>query len=87
MVPSRSSSATRPRRPEGVLISFGQWSEYEARKAEAEADRRVEDITRERLATARPEDWVPFEDAAREGDWDLDVEDGESAGDSGNRRA
>jgi hypothetical protein len=62
-------------RPEGVVISFDQWAEYEALKLEANFDRRVEDITRERLANARPEDWISFEDAAREGGWDLDVDD------------
>lgn len=64
--------------PQGVVISFEQWSEYEALKLEADTDRRAEDITRERLANARPEDWISFEDAAREGGWDLDVEDDNS---------
>lgn len=62
-------------RPEGVVISFAQWAEYEALKLEANFDRRVENITRERLANSGPEDWISFEDAAREGGWNLDVED------------
>ncbi|TDO69669.1 hypothetical protein EV651_101714 [Kribbella sp. VKM Ac-2571] len=70
-------------RPEGVVISFDQWAEYEALKLEAETDRRVADITRERLANAGPEDWISFEDAAREGGWDLDVDD-EGPGPKGN---
>ncbi|MGY4771759.1 hypothetical protein ACXC9Q_33060 [Kribbella sp. CWNU-51] len=61
-------------RPEGVVISFDQWAEYETLKEDAENDRRREQVVRERLATAGPEDWVSFEDAAREGGWDLDVE-------------
>ncbi|WP_328521975.1 hypothetical protein [Kribbella sp. NBC_00359] len=65
-------------RPEGVVISFDQWAEYEAMKEEAEFEKRVEGITRDRLANARPEDWISFEDAAREGGWDLDVEDDET---------
>lgn len=60
-------------RPEGVVISFDQWAEYETLREDAESDRKMEDLTRERLANARPEDWVSFEDAAREGGWDLDV--------------
>ena len=72
-------------RPEGVVISFDQWAEYETLKEDAEADRRREQLVRERLANARPEDWVSFEDAAREGGWDLDVEPG-PADDPGDRR-
>jgi hypothetical protein len=34
-------------RPEGVVISFDQWAEYEAIKLEADFDGRVEDTTRE----------------------------------------
>jgi hypothetical protein len=71
-------------RPEGVVISFDQWAEHEALKQEAAFEKRVEGITRERLANARPEDWISFEDAAREGGWDLDVEsDDDTGGGSG----
>ena len=60
-------------RPEGVVISFDQWSEYEELKEEAAFDRRMEQITRDRLTNTRPEDWVSFEQAAREDGWDLDA--------------
>jgi hypothetical protein len=53
-------------RPEGVVISFEQWAEYEALRTEAEFEQRVERVARERLASAKPEDYVPFEDMMRE---------------------
>lgn len=62
----------RPR-PEGVVISFDQWAEYETLKQDAEDDRRREQLVRERLANDDASKWVSFEDAAREGGWDLDV--------------
>jgi|SRR5215211_2585455 len=62
-------------RPEGVVISFDQWAEYEALKQEAAFEKRVVDTTRQRLASAAPEDYVPFEDMAREYGWDLDDDD------------
>ncbi len=70
-------------RPQGVVISFEQWSEYEALRVEAAFEKRVEQTTRERLANAKPEDWVSFEDAAREGGWDLDVESDDDPDDAG----
>ncbi|MFG1907841.1 hypothetical protein [Kribbella sp. NPDC048928] len=60
-------------RPEGVVISFEQWAEYETFKEDAEDDRRREELVRQRLANDDPSQWVSFEDAAREGGWDLDV--------------
>jgi hypothetical protein len=57
-------------RPQGVVISFDQWAEYEALKAEAEADERIEGITRERLANTAPEDYVSLDDMAREHGWE-----------------
>jgi hypothetical protein len=60
-------------RPEGVVISFDQWAEYETLKEDAEDDRRREELVRRRLADDDPSKWVSFEDAAREGGWDLDV--------------
>jgi hypothetical protein len=53
-------------RPEGVVISFDQWAEYEALKEELEFGKRMENTTRQRLANSRPEDGVPFEDMVRE---------------------
>ncbi|WP_427894891.1 hypothetical protein ACQHIV_15500 [Kribbella sp. GL6] len=52
--------------PEGVVISFDQWAEYEVVKEEAEFDRRVYDITRERLANDDPSKWVTFEEMMEE---------------------
>lgn len=56
-------------RPQGVVISFDQWVEYERFKEEAEADQRIEQIVRDRLASGRPEDHRSFEEASREGGW------------------
>ena len=53
-------------RPEGVVISFEQWSEYETLKEDAETDRRMEQIARDRRADASPEDYVSFDDMMRE---------------------
>ncbi|MEU4197361.1 hypothetical protein AB0E69_36070 [Kribbella sp. NPDC026611] len=53
-------------RPEGVVITFEQWAEYEALKAEAEADRRQDQTVRERLNNAAPEDYVRYEDMLKE---------------------
>ena len=66
--------AGRPR-PEGVVISFAQWAEYEDLRTEAEFEQRVERIARERLATAGPESWTSFEDMMRE--FGLDPDTGE----------
>jgi hypothetical protein len=66
-------------RPEGVVISFDQWAEYEATQREAKFEERVEDITRERIANFRPEKAVSFDDMAREFGWeDSDDEGGKS---------
>ncbi len=62
-------------RPEAVVISFDQWSEYETLREDAEDDRRREQLVRERLANAKPEDYVPFEDMVREYGWE-DPDDG-----------
>lgn len=53
--------------PEGVVIPFGQWLALLDLADEVAADKRIRDITRERLASARPEDYVPLEDLG----WDL----------------
>ncbi len=57
-------------RPEGVVISFDQWAECEALREEAETDERMRRITRERLASAKPEDYVSFDDMVREYGWE-----------------
>lgn len=63
-------------RPEGVVISFDQWAEYEALKREAQFENRVEDITRERIANFRPEKGVSFDDLVREYGWEDSDDDG-----------
>jgi len=63
-------------RPEGVVISFDQWAEYEAIKLEADFDGRVEDTTRERVANFRPEKGVAFDDLVREYGWEDTEDDG-----------
>jgi hypothetical protein len=60
-------------RPEGVVISFEQWAEYEALKNEVEFERRTEQIARDRIASSRPEDSVSFEDMMHE--YGLDPDD------------
>ncbi|MGZ0146858.1 hypothetical protein ACXJJ3_07275 [Kribbella sp. WER1] len=61
-------------RPEGVVITFEQWAEYERLREDAESDRKLEDLTRARLANARPEDYVPYDEMLRE--WGLDEPEG-----------
>src|SRR6266508_1156913 len=48
--------------PEGVVISFAQWLEFCDLADEAAADERIREITRQRLASARPEEYVPLEE-------------------------
>lgn len=53
--------------PEGVVISFAQW-QYFVELAEAEdaaASARIQQITRERIANSKPEDYIPFERSRR----------------------
>jgi hypothetical protein len=64
-------------RPEGVVISFDQWAEYETLKEDAENDRRREEVVRERIANARPEDYVSFDDMEREYGWEDPDADGD----------
>lgn len=61
-------------RPEGVVISFDQWSEYEELRQDAELDRRTEQVTRDRIANTRPEELIDFDDMAREFGWDPDAD-------------
>ncbi|WP_410791893.1 hypothetical protein [Kribbella sp. C-35] len=49
-------------RPEGVVISFEQWSEYETLKEDADNDRRREDMVRQRLANDDPSKWETYEE-------------------------
>jgi hypothetical protein len=52
-------------RPEGVVISFDQWSKYEALKEEADADARQDELVRDRLNNAGPEDYVDYNEMRR----------------------
>lgn len=61
-------------RPEGVVISFEQWAEYESLKEEAEFEARVEQITRDRIASTDPKDYVRFDDMKRRFGWKPDGE-------------
>ena len=49
-------------RPEGVVISFDQWAEYETLKEDAEDDRRRQDLVRQRLANDDPSKWETYEE-------------------------
>ncbi|TCC33538.1 hypothetical protein [Kribbella sindirgiensis] len=48
-------------RPEGVVITFDQWAEYETLKEDAEGDRRREELVRQRLANDDPTQWETYE--------------------------
>jgi hypothetical protein len=61
------------REPDAVVISFEQWCWYDDLQDEVEGDRRLMRIVRERLANSKPEDWIPYEEIARE--WGLDPDD------------
>ncbi|MFG1906547.1 hypothetical protein [Kribbella sp. NPDC048928] len=47
--------------PEGVVISFAQWLEYQELVEDAAAAARVEETTRQRLEDTPPEAYVPRE--------------------------
>lgn len=57
-------------RPEGVILAFGQWADYDAIKQDAESDRRHYDLVRQRLADDDPSKWVTYEEMIDE--WGLD---------------
>jgi hypothetical protein len=48
-------------RPEGVVITFDQWAEYEALKEDAEDDRRRQEMVRQRIARDDPSQWETYE--------------------------
>ncbi|GAA3088839.1 hypothetical protein JOF29_007998 [Kribbella aluminosa] len=48
-------------RPEGVVISFEQWAEYETLKEDADDDRRREELVRQRIANDDPSQWETYE--------------------------
>ncbi len=61
-------------RPEGVVISFEQWAEYEELKSEVEFEQRTLQIVRDRIADPRAsEDSVSFEDMMEEFGLDPDT--------------
>jgi hypothetical protein len=47
--------------PEGAVISFAQWLEYQALLEDAAQSQRVEETTRERLESTPAEAYVPYE--------------------------
>jgi len=61
-------------RPEGVVISFDQWAEYETLKEEAEAEQLRYDLARQRIANDDPSKWVSFEEMMEEYGLDPDGE-------------
>jgi hypothetical protein len=62
-------------RPEGVVITFAQWAEYETLKEDAEDDRKREQLVRDRIANDDPSKSVTFEDMMAE--YGLDPDTGE----------
>lgn len=58
-------------RPEGVVISWDEWSRFDAWRADNDGFDHVYDTARERLANDRSEPSVPLEDVAAEIGWDL----------------
>ncbi len=72
-------------RPEGVVISFDQWAEYETLKEDAEDDRRRQEIVRQRLANDDPTKWVSFEDMMDE--YGLDPDSGKPEPNDGDEKA
>lgn len=51
--------------PEGAVISFAQWLEYQELLADAENARQAEETTRERLESTPAEAYVPYERSTR----------------------
>lgn len=62
-------------KPEAVVISFAEWERLDALAEEAAQTERAREVTRQRLATARPDEYVPVDDLAEEFGWDLDDDD------------
>lgn len=56
-------------RPEGVVVAFRDWLEYEIEREDAEEQRRRDEVVR-RLQARDPSRRVSYEEAAREGGWD-----------------
>jgi PHD/YefM family antitoxin component YafN of YafNO toxin-antitoxin module len=54
--------------PEGVVISWQEWTRLEALRADADGFEHAYEVTRQRLADPRPS--VPYEDVAKEFGWD-----------------
>jgi hypothetical protein len=58
--------------PEGVVVPYAVWEQLVELADEAAHTDRAVALTRERLASAKPEDYVPIDDLAAEFGWDLD---------------
>ena len=58
--------------PEAVVVPFDRWELLEELAADAEQATEAREVTRERLAKNRPEDYVAADDLAEEFGWNLD---------------
>ena len=59
-------------RPEGVVIPFDQWERLEALAEDVAQTDRAREVTRQRLASASPDEYVDVDDLAAEFGWNLD---------------
>lgn len=59
-------------RPEGVVISWDEWAQFDAWRIENDGLDHVYDTARERLADNPTETSVPLEEMASELGWDVD---------------
>ncbi|NEA30124.1 type II toxin-antitoxin system Phd/YefM family antitoxin [Streptomyces sp. SID13031] len=62
-------------KPEGVVVSFEEWERLESIAEDADQTERSREVTRERLTTASPDQYVPVDDLAEEFGWDLNDDD------------
>ncbi|RZT07441.1 hypothetical protein EV649_8148 [Kribbella sp. VKM Ac-2569] len=61
--------------PEGVVVPFERWELLEELAADAEQAAEIREVTRQRLATNRVEDYVSADELAAEFGWNLDSDD------------
>lgn len=58
--------------PEGVVVPYAVWEQLTELAEEAAQTERAVAVTRARLASATPDEYVPIDDLAAEFGWDLD---------------